>query len=116
MKIKFIFLVIITFSIFFIIGCVGGNSAGTSVDTENYGKVRAVVWNYIENQGWYHHSKEAWESATVVVAIADKGYKTLDKNYYGKEIYVVTSKDALAAPTIYVSTENFEVIGYSPGE
>jgi hypothetical protein len=45
MKLKFLFLGITTLLLLFITGCVGGNSAGTSVDTDKHSKVRDVVWN-----------------------------------------------------------------------
>ncbi|MDF2067629.1 hypothetical protein [Bacillus sp. Cr_A10] len=47
---------------------------------------------------------------------ADETYKNLDESYIGKEIFVVTKVDALAAPLVFVDPNTLEVIGIIPGE
>jgi hypothetical protein len=114
MKLKLIYLIITIMSLLLIFGCSSDKSNGNPTDTENYKMVREVVWKYVEKQGW-SNSKEDWDSATVKKTIADDRYKTLDKTYIGKEIFVITLEDAIATPLIFVNPENNEVIGYMPG-
>ncbi|WP_313893955.1 hypothetical protein [Psychrobacillus sp.] len=108
MRIKFIFLIII--SSLLIVGCSNNNE-----DNEVYEEIRATVWNFSDEQGW-SYSKEDWESASIRKTIADDSYKTLDINYIGKEILIVSLEDRVASPLIFVDTDTNEVIGHMPGE
>ena len=113
MRIKFIFLILISLSL--IGGCSNNNNEGNVQDSESYGEIRVVVGNYIDKQGW-DYSKEDWESASIKKTIADDRYKTLDENYIGKEILIVTLEDTLASPSIFVDPNTNKVIGHMPGE
>lgn len=117
MKFKNLYLAITMLSLLLIVGCSNDNSAGNTLDNENYESVREVVWDFIVDQGWSHHySKENWGNATVEKTVADESYKNLDATYNGKEILIVTLEDAVAAPLIFVDPKNNDVIGFMPGE
>jgi len=74
--------------------------------------------NYMEQEDWspeFYPVKD-WENASVKKTTADDRYKNLDELYIGKEIFVVTIVDALAAPLVFVDPDTLEVIGFMPGE
>lgn len=117
MKLKILYLIISMLSLLLVVGCSKDNSLGNTLDNENYDSVREGVWDFIVEQGWSpNYSKENWKSATVKKAIADDSNTTLDETYYGKEIFIVSLRDAIASPLIFVDPKNNEVIGYMPGE
>lgn len=109
LRIRLIFLIIISSLI--IVGCSNTNNE----DSEIYGEIRAVVWNYSDEHGW-NYSKEDWESASIRKMIADDSYKNLGGNYIGKEILIVSLEDKVASPLIFVDPDTNEVIGHMPGE
>lgn len=109
LRLRYIFLIII--SSLLIVGC----SSNNNEENESYGEIRAVVWNYSEEQGW-NYSKENWENASIRKIVADDSYKTLDGNIIGKEILIVSLEDKVASPLIFVDPDTNEVIGHMPGE
>ena len=48
--------------------------------------------------------------------MVDETFKNFDQSYLGKEIFLVTKVDSVAAPLVFVDMERFEVIGIMPGE
>jgi hypothetical protein len=79
-------------------------------------EVREAVWHYIDNQPMGEmYSKEDWENATIVREIVTPFY-ALDESYEGKEIFIVSIKNAIASPHILVNPDNHEVIGVIPGD
>ena len=98
----------------FSVGCANNEVEGNDTDT----KVRNAVLDYMEQEDLNSESFQVneWENASVKKITADESYKNLDKSYMGKEIFVVTIVDALAAPFVFVDTEKLEVIGIMPGE
>lgn len=91
-------------------------------DSSKYENVREDVWNYIEVEGLdkkRNFNKEKWERATVVkVNLKDRYKEYINKNYDGKEIFLVSlvHKDVIASPTFLVDQYIEGVIGVIPGE
>ena len=84
---------------------------------DEYTEARDVVVEYFEQENLKQpYSVNEWENASVQKITADETYKNLDKSYIGKEIFVVTIVDALAAPLVFVDPNTLEVIGIMPGE
>lgn len=94
-------------------GCTNNEVEENEIDTE----VRNVVFDYMEQEDWNpeFYQVNEWENASVKKITADGSYKNSDKSYMGKEIFVVTIVDALAAPLVFVDTDTLEVIGIMPG-
>ncbi|SES44437.1 hypothetical protein [Psychrobacillus sp. OK032] len=121
MKLKFLYLTITVFSIGIIIGCTNKQVIEENTnDTDNYGDVRAVAWEFINEKGWNDRAKEDWQSAKVKKTIADNSYELLDKTYDGKEVLTVSFEDknsvVIGTPSILVDPDSNEVIGYMPSE
>ncbi|MEK3953340.1 hypothetical protein [Psychrobacillus sp. FSL K6-1464] len=120
MKLNFLYLTLAVFSIWVIIGCSNKQVIENTNDTDNYGDVRAVAWEFINEKGWYDRAKEDWQSAKVKKTNADNSYEFLDKTYDGKEVLMVSFEDkdnvVFGTPLILVDPITNEVIGYMPSE
>lgn len=118
MKLKFLYLTLAVFSIWIIIGCSNKQDIENTNDTDNYGDVRAIAWEFVNEKGWNDRAKEDWQSAKVKKTIADNSYELLDKTYDGKEVLTVSFEDkdnvVIGTPSILVDLNTNEVIGYMP--
>ena len=84
-----------------------------NIDTE----VRNVVIEFFEQENSNQvNSVNEWKVASVKKIKIDETYKNIDKSYIGKEIFIVTTVDALAAPLVFIDPNTLEVIGIMPGE
>ena len=102
----------------FVTACTENEVEGNEVKkNDEYTEVRDVVVEYFKQENLNQRiSVNEWENATVKKITADETYKNLDKSYIGKDIFVVTIVDALAAPLVFVDPNTLEVIGIMPGE
>lgn len=118
MKRKNIWFLILIFISLFFTGCAKNEEEGNDVkknDIDN--EVINVVLGYFEHGNSNQLSSvNEWKNASVKKMKVDETFKNLDKSYIGKEIFVVTIVDAIAAPLVFVDMETFEVIGIMPGE
>ena len=119
MKVRTIWFFMLFIVSLFITGCTNNEVDGKEAEVNVMDSAaRNAVLDYLEKEDWNSefYQKEEWENASVKKVMVDDNYKNIDKEYMGKEIFVVTIADALAAPLVYVDPETLEVIGIMPGE
>ncbi|ALC86735.1 hypothetical protein AM499_13540 [Bacillus sp. FJAT-22090] len=118
MKAKHVWFFMLIFISLFVTACTKNEVEGNEVKKNDIDtKVRNVVVEYFKQKNSNQlNSVNEWENASVKIFTADETYKNLDESYIGKEIFVVTKVDALAAPLVFVDPNTLEVIGIMPGE
>ncbi|WP_298470570.1 hypothetical protein [uncultured Psychrobacillus sp.] len=118
MKRKYIWFFMLIFISLFVTGCAKNEEEGNYVkknDIDN--EVINIVLEYFQDQNTnQHNSVNEWKNASVKKIMVDETFKNFDQSYLGKEIFLVTKVDSVAAPLVFVDMERFEVIGIMPGE
>lgn len=111
---KFKILTLTVFPILIIIGCSNQQVA------DDFGEVKAVAWEFVNEKGWNQMAKEEWQNATVTEIVVDENYELLDPSFEGKEVLSVSFQDkedaVVGTPSILVDQNNKEVVGYMLSE
>lgn len=117
-KVKYIWFFMLIFISLFVEAYTENEVEGKEVKENNIDtEVRNVVIEFFEQENSNQvNSVNEWKEASVKKITIDETYKNIDKSYVGKEIFIVTIVDALAAPLVFVDPNTLEVIGIMPGE
>lgn len=117
-KVKYIWFFMLIFISLFVEAYTEDEVEGKEVKENNIDtEVRNVVIEFFEQEKSNQvNSVNEWKEASVKKITIDETYKNIDKSYVGKEIFIVTIVDALAAPLVFVDPNTLEVIGIMPGE
>ncbi len=117
-KVKYIWFFMLIFISLFVAAYTEDELEGKEVKENNIDtEVRNVVIEFFEQENSNQvNSVNEWKEASVKKITIDETYKNIDKSYIGKEIFIVTIVDALAAPLVFVDPNTLEVIGIMPGE
>lgn len=117
-KVKYIWFFMLIFISLFVEAYTEDEVEGKEVKENNIDtEVRNVVIEFFEQENSNQvNSVNEWKEASVKKITIDETYKNIDKSYVGKEIFIVTIVDALAAPLVFVDPNTLEVIGIMPGE
>ncbi|KGR78030.1 hypothetical protein [Ureibacillus manganicus] len=119
---RYLFLLIALLSTVILVSCSNEPEREEVIEArdDQYGEIRSVAWDFIQQNDWHTRADENWESAKVEKILADDRYEILDPTVEGKEVFSVSFKDienvVVGTPQILVDPKTKKVVGYMLGE
>lgn len=103
--------------LFFVILSLGACKA----DEEDNLDAKEAAWNFLVKNEWNKGAKQGnWKDSEVRKVTVSNDFFLLDEHYDGKEVLAVSFEGdenlVIGPPTVIVSIDTKEVVGYMPSE